>query len=337
MINPGERIDDLQCKGYQIIQNKDMFCFGMDAVLLANYVRFKRGGNYLDLGSGTGIIPILLAAKEYGDEGLTLKERKELQMAMSTDRATEQDKQAAEPMAGQATTQAAEPMAGQATAQAAEPMAGQATTQAAEPVVRQAATQATEPVAGQASQGVRFVGLELQTACAHMANRSVKLNAMENLVRIDEGDIKEVSCMYKKASFDIVTSNPPYIKGNHGLQNPEAPKNIARHEIHVTLEQVLDAAEYALKPGGSFYMVHKPFRLVEIFEELRKRRLEPKRMQLVHPYIDKEPNMVLIEAVKGGNSMIKIDPPMVVYEAPGVYTRQLLATYEGEGKCGSVD
>jgi tRNA1(Val) A37 N6-methylase TrmN6 len=313
MINPGERIDDLQCKGYQIIQNKDMFCFGMDAVLLANYVRFKRGGNYLDLGSGTGIIPILLAAKEYGDEGLTLKERKELQMAMSTGGATEQDKQAAEPMAGQATTQAAEP------------------------VVRQAATQATEPVAGQASQGVRFVGLELQTACAHMANRSVKLNAMENLVRIDEGDIKEVSCMYKKASFDIVTSNPPYIKGNHGLQNPEAPKNIARHEIHVTLEQVLDAAEYALKPGGSFYMVHKPFRLVEIFEELRKRRLEPKRMQLVHPYIDKEPNMVLIEAVKGGNSMIKIDPPMVVYEAPGVYTRQLLATYEGEGKCGSVD
>jgi tRNA1(Val) A37 N6-methylase TrmN6 len=160
---------------------------------------------------------------------------------------------------------------------------------------------------------------------------------MENLVRIDEGDIKEVSCMYKKASFDIVTSNPPYIKGNHGLQNPEAPKNIARHEIHVTLEQVLDAAEYALKPGGSFYMVHKPFRLVEIFEELRKRRLEPKRMQLVHPYIDKEPNMVLIEAVKGGNSMIKIDPPMVVYEALGVYTRQLLDTYEGEGKCGSAD
>lgn len=70
-----ERIDDLQCKGYQIIQNSGMFCFGMDAVLLANYVRFKRGGRYLDLGTGTGIIPILLAAKEYGDEALTREER----------------------------------------------------------------------------------------------------------------------------------------------------------------------------------------------------------------------------------------------------------------------
>lgn len=71
VIKPDERIDDLQCRGYQIIQNSGMFCFGMDAVLLSNYVRFKRGGRYLDLGTGTGIIPILLAAKEYGDEALT--------------------------------------------------------------------------------------------------------------------------------------------------------------------------------------------------------------------------------------------------------------------------
>ena len=86
------------------------------------------------------------------------------------------------------------------------------------------------------------------------------------------------------------------------------PKNIARHEVHVTLDQVVAAAEHALKPGGSFYMIHKPFRLAEIFECLHEHRLEPKRMQLVHPYIDKEPNMVIVEAVKGGNSMIKIDP-----------------------------
>jgi len=75
VIKPDERIDDLQCRGYQIIQNSGMFCFGMDAVLLSNYVRFKRGGRYLDLGTGTGIIPILLAAKEYGDEALTREER----------------------------------------------------------------------------------------------------------------------------------------------------------------------------------------------------------------------------------------------------------------------
>lgn len=257
-----ERIDDLQCKGYQIIQNSGMFCFGMDAVLLANYVRFKRGGRYLDLGTGTGIIPILLAAKEYGENALTREERL-----------------------------AAKPM-----------------------------------------DDARFIGIELQPACADMAARSVSLNGLDGLVRIDNGDIKEVSCNYKKASFDIVTSNPPYIKGSHGLENPDAPKNIARHEVHVTLDQVVAAAEYALKPGGSFYMIHKPFRLAEIFECLHEHRLEPKRMQLVHPYIDKEPNMVIVEAVKGGNSMIKIDPPMIVYKAPGVYTEQLLATYEGTAK-----
>lgn len=272
-IKPEERIDDLQCRGYQIIQNREMFCFGMDAVLLANYVRFKRGGMYLDLGTGTGIIPILLAAKEYGDMGLTRQDRLAGKEAASTDADC-------------------------------------------------------TPHGG----GVRFVGVELQEACAEMAGRSIKLNGLEGLVRIDNGDIKEVSCSYKKASFDIVTSNPPYIKGSHGLENPDAPKNIARHEVHVTLEQVVAAAEYALKPGGSFYMIHKPFRLAEIFDCLKKYKLEPKRMQLVHPYIDKEPNMVILEAVKGGNSMIKIDPPMIVYKAPGVYTNQLLATYEGSGK-----
>ena len=268
VIKSCERIDDLQCKGYQIIQNSGMFCFGMDAVLLSNYVRFKRGGRYLDLGTGTGIIPILLAAKEYGEGALTREER----LADLCD--------------------------------------------AERKIVNDA----------------RFIGIELQPACADMAARSVSLNGLDCLVRIDNGDIKEVSCNYKKASFDIVTSNPPYIKGSHGLENPDAPKNIARHEVHVTLDQVVAAAEYALKPGGSFYMIHKPFRLAEIFECLHEHRLEPKRMQLVHPYIDKEPNMVIVEAVKGGNSMIKIDPPMIVYKAPGVYTEQLLATYEGTAK-----
>ncbi len=148
--------------------------------------------------------------------------------------------------------------------------------------------------------------------------------------------LREVSmgvwCNYRKAFFDIVTSNPPYISGNHGLTNPDEPKNIARHEICVTLSDVIEAAAYLLKPGGSFYMIHKPFRLAEIFEGLLANGLEPKRMQLIHPYIDKEPNMVIVEGVKGGNSRIKIEPPLIVYKEPGVYTEQLLATYEGEAK-----
>lgn len=149
---PDERIDDLQCKGYQIIQNPNMFCFGMDAVLLANFVKHRRDGMYMDLGTGTGVIPILLAAKEPPDGTC------------------------------------------------------------------------------------QFVGLEIQDACAEMAGKSVRLNDLEQKVRIDHGDIREVSCNYRKASFDIVTSNPPYISGNHGLTNPDEPKNIARHEICVTLQ-----------------------------------------------------------------------------------------------------
>lgn len=245
---PDERIDDLQCKGYQIIQNPNMFCFGMDAVLLANFVKHRRDGMYMDLGTGTGVIPILLAAKEPPDGTC------------------------------------------------------------------------------------QFVGLEIQDACAEMAGKSVRLNDLEQKVRIDHGDIREVSCNYRKASFDIVTSNPPYISGNHGLTNPDEPKNIARHEICVTLSDVIEAAAYLLKPGGSFYMIHKPFRLAEIFEGLLANGLEPKRMQLIHPYIDKEPNMVIVEGVKGGNSRIKIEPPLIVYKERGVYTEQLLDTYEGEAK-----
>lgn len=262
MINllPDERIDDLQCHGYKIIQNRNMFCFGMDAVLLANFVRIKSGGMHMDLGTGTGVIPILLAAKE-------------------------------------------------------------------KPPV-----QTGQKKAGTIVEGPRFIGLEIQKACAEMAGRSVLLNNLEEKVRIDDGDIKEVFCNYRKTSFDIVTSNPPYISGNHGLTNPEEPKNIARHEICVTLSDVVSAAAYLLKPGGSFYMVHKPFRLAEIISNLLANGLEPKRMQLVHPYLDKEPNMVIVEGVKGGNSGIRIEPPMIVYQEPGVYTKQLLMTYEGEAK-----
>lgn len=121
-----------------------------------------------------------------------------------------------------------------------------------------------------------------------------------------------------------MTSNPPYISGNHGLTNPDEPKNIARHEICVTLSDVIEAAAYLLKPGGSFYMIHKPFRLAEIFEGLLANGLEPKRMQLIHPYIDKEPNMVIVEGVKGGNSRIKIEPPLIVYKEPGVTRNSFL-------------
>ncbi len=240
MIRPGERLDDLQCKGYQIIQDPKRFCFGVDAVFLSNFVTVKRGGRILDLGTGTGIIPILLAAK---------------------------------------------------------------------------------------TEAAHITGLEIQKESAEMAARSVQLNGLEERITITEGDIKEAADIFSAASFDVITSNPPYMTHEHGLENAYEPKNIARHEILCNLEDVVRAAARLVKPGGSFFMIHKPFRLAEIFGMLMQYKLEPKHMRLIYPYVEKEPTMVMIEAVRGGRSRIKIEPPLIVYQEKGVYTEEVRRMY----------
>ena len=125
----------------------------------------------------------------------------------------------------------------------------------------------------------------------------------------------------------MITCNPPYMIGRHGLVNPEGPKAIARHEILCTFEDVVKQTAHLLKPGGSFYLVHRPFRLAEIISLLLSHRLEPKRMRLVYPYVDKEPNMVLVQAVRGGKSRITVEKPLIVYEKPGIYTKEIIEIY----------
>lgn len=235
-----ERLDDLQRNGYQIIQKKNGFCFGMDAVLLSGFARVKQGEKAIDLGTGTGIIPILLEAKYEGEH---------------------------------------------------------------------------------------YTGLEIQDEMADMAARSVALNHLEEKVSIVKGDIKEASRLFGAASFDVVTSNPPYMNDAHGLKNPDLPKAISLHEVLCTLDDVTREAARLLRPGGRFYMVHRPHRLIEIITALTKYKLEPKRMKMVHPFVEKDANMVLIEAVRGGKSMIKVEAPIVVYQEPGVYTQEIYDIY----------
>lgn len=237
---PGERLDDLERNGYKIIQNNKTFCFGMDAVLLSGFVHVKPGEKALDLGTGTGIIPILLKAK---------------------------------------------------------------------------------------TKGEHFTGLEIQEASADMARRSVLYNHLEDQISIVQGDIKEAHTLFDAASFDVITSNPPYMTGNHGLVNPDMPKAIARHEILCTLDDVIGQASKLLRPGGRFYMVHRPFRMAEIMTKMTAHRLEPKRMRLVYPFADKEPNMVLIEGLKGGKPRITVEKPLIVYKEPGVYTDEIYDVY----------
>lgn len=174
-------------------------------------------------------------------------------------------------------------------------------------------------------------GLEYQKDFAEMAERSVCMNGQKEKVHIVQGDVRKIKETYQRESFDWVTCNPPYMTGAHGLTNPDYSKAIARHEITCSLEDVVEAAKWLLKTGGHFYMVHRPFRLAEIIYILKKHKLEPKRMRLVHPYVDKEPNMVLIDAAKGGNPRITVDAPLIVYNKDGSYTDEIYQIY-GEMK-----
>ena len=183
-LKDGERLDELQRNGYRIIQNPERFCFGMDAVLLAGFTRVKPGERVLDLGTGTGILPILLSAR---------------------------------------------------------------------------------------TKGEFFTGLEIQPESADMADRSVKLNQLEEKVRIVTGDIKEADQIFGADSHHVVTCNPPYMTDHHGLKNPGQPKAIARHEILCTLENVISQAFRVLMPNGRFYLVHRPFRLAEIIRSEERR------------------------------------------------------------------
>ena len=193
---------------------------------------------------------------------------------------------------------------------------------------RTSLTTATMPSSSSArTKAAQLTGLEIQTDSAEMAKRSVALNGLEERVSIIEGDIKEADRLFAAASFDVVTCNPPYMVGGHGLTNPEAPKAIARHEVKCTFEDVAAQAAKLLKPGGNFFLVHRPFRLAEIIVTLARYRLEPKRMQLVYPFVDKEPNMVLLEANRGGRSRLKVEKPLIVYREPGIYTDEIYDIY----------
>ena len=241
ILKENERIDDLQIRGLKIIQNPDLFCFGIDAVLLSYYARAGKGDRVIDLCTGNGAIPILMSAKTEADS---------------------------------------------------------------------------------------FTGLEIQEESADLAKRSVELNGLTDRVNIVQGDLKNAVEMFGGSSFEVLTVNPPYMTEHHGLVNPHEAKAIARHELLCSLEDVIAASSGLLKPQGLFFMVHRPHRLVDVFVLMRKYGIEPKRIRMVHPYVDKEPNMVLIEGMRGGKPNLVTDPPLVVYKDKNVYTDEIHSIYD---------
>lgn len=179
------------------------------------------------------------------------------------------------------------------------------------------------------TEGKWFEGLEIQPDIADMARRSICYNHLEDRVHITTGDIREASSYFEASSFDVITTNPPYMISAHGLTNETSHKAVARHELKCCLEDVIRESARLLKPGGHFFMVHRPFRLSEIMNTMTRHKLEPKRMRLVYPYMDKEPNMVLLEGTRGGNQGMVVEKPLIVYEDVNVYTKEVRELYEG--------
>lgn len=177
------------------------------------------------------------------------------------------------------------------------------------------------------TQNTKIVGIEIQKEMAEMANKSVLLNDLQARIEIICEDIKNLKEKYEKGSFDAIVTNPPYKKQGTGKINENDNKLISRHEITANLEDFILVASYLLKDQGSFYMVHRPERLTDILVTLRNYKLEPKILRMVYPNQEKEPNLVLIKAVKNAKPFLKVEKPLFVYKKDDEYTEEILKIY----------
>ncbi len=238
----GERIDDLQRDGLKIIQNPEGFCFGIDAVLLSSFAKVKSGDTVVDLGTGTGIIPLLLSAKTVAK---------------------------------------------------------------------------------------KIYGIEIQDDVAEMANRSVKMNDLGDKIEIINDDLKNALEYIPSSSVDVITSNPPYMLVGTGEVSPT--RSLSRHEIKCSLDDVISCANKLLKTKGKLFLVHRANRMVDVIDTMRKHKIEPKRLRCVHPFEDKEANLILVEGIKNAGREMKIIKPLIVRDNGGQYTEEIYAIYEDAG------
>jgi len=235
-----ETLEDLMCNGLKIIQDKNAYRFAIDSVLLANFVKAKPKDRIIDLGTGSGVIPLLLSAK----------------------------------------------------------------------------TPARE-----------IVGIELEHEAADRAKRSVEMNGLRERVIIVEADLKNAAQIFGRESFNVVVSNPPYMRVNEGKMSPDAAIAMARHEVAATLSDVVKAAADLLCFGGRFYMSYRTLRLADALWELKNKALEPKIIRFVHPKSASAPNLFLLMSQKGSGPGVNVLPPLVVYNDDGSYTEEILTIY----------
>lgn len=240
LLRDGETIEDLQREGLKIIQKAKGFRFGVDAVLLSDFAKVKKGERVMDFCSGTGIVPLLLWAKAAPKE---------------------------------------------------------------------------------------IVGLEIQEPFWEMAKRSVALNGLEEHIHMVHGDVKDEKGLKELGQFSVVTVNPPYKKEHSGIINEKDALTIARHEVLLSLEELIQSARKVLKDQGRLYLIHRPERLIDLFTLMRKYRIEPKRLRMVYPNVKKAPTMVLVEGVRDGGAFLKVEAPLWIYDEDGTYSDEIRRIY----------
>ena len=240
MMYLNERIDDLQRGGLRVIQRADAFRFGTDAVLLADFAAPRRHDRVCDLGTGTGIIPLLLYAREN---------------TISAD------------------------------------------------------------------------AVEIQPDMADMAARSMAMNGLNEKIRVLPGDLLSIRTLLPHARYDLVTCNPPYGKAGGTLLNPDASKRLARHEESCAIEDVACAAAWLLQNGGRLCCVFPAARMIELSDAMRKYRMAPKRIRMVHSRVEKAAHLCLMEGMLDARPGLIIEPPLVIYDENNAYTPELRRIY----------
>jgi tRNA1Val (adenine37-N6)-methyltransferase len=238
--NKDESIDEIFHGRLRVIQKLKGYRFSLDPILLCSFVDIARTRKALDLGTGCGIIPLILAKK---------------------------------------------------------------------------------------NESIRIVGVEVQEELADLARRNIELNQLSDRVEIIHGDMRDITPDIKRGSFDLVVSNPPFMRANCGRINPLRQKAIARHELLTSIEDVIKCAREFLIPKGRLALIYPAQRTVHLMFTLRDFRFEPKRFRAVHSYRNENAKMVLVESVMGGGEELEFLPPLVIYEESGKYTDEMNAIY----------
>ncbi len=227
VLSPDETLDTFFDGKLQVIQKKKGYRFSMDAVLLSQFVKIRKDERVIDLGTGCGILPLLLS---------------------------------------------------------------------------------------QTTKARSLVGVEIQAGLAECAKKNVLLNHLEDRMSILQQDLRELGKTFPPGSFDVVLSNPPYRKYRSGRINPSMEKAIARHEMRGTLEDLISVASYLLPAKGRCYVIFPATRTVDLLVALRSRKLEPKRLQFVHPHIGEDAKFILVESIKTSGVELKVTAPLILEE-----------------------